>query len=123
MSKRLRTNEDRETIAEYKQTRPQHTAAEWIEEALYIATQHCEDHDIAVSNFLYCALDALKASAEFRAPIGRILDAGIITKEEAEGFDYALSQHYRHDKPGRMATLRVLAALANGRPKKRGGAQ
>ena len=64
MSKRLRPNEDPETIAEYKQERPQHSAADWIKEALYISGQHCEDDDIAVCNFLYCALDALKKNVQ-----------------------------------------------------------
>jgi hypothetical protein len=56
----LRPNEDPETIADYKQRRPEHTAADWIKEALYVSGQHCEDHDLEVSTFLYCALDALK---------------------------------------------------------------
>jgi len=60
---KLRANEIPERIADYKQRRPKHTAADWIDEALYVSGQHCEDHDIEVCTFLYCALDALKATA------------------------------------------------------------
>jgi hypothetical protein len=63
MSKRLRPNEDRETIAEYKQARPNHTAAEWIEEALKVNNSSCSDDAIGISNLLYIALDSLKGGA------------------------------------------------------------
>jgi hypothetical protein len=59
----MRPNEDPETIAEYRQARPQHTAADWILEALDINNEHCSDDAIAISNLLYCALDALRLSA------------------------------------------------------------
>jgi len=60
MARRLRPNEIPEMISDYKGRRPKHTAAEWIEEAIYASGQHCEDHDIEVCTFLYCALNALK---------------------------------------------------------------
>jgi hypothetical protein len=61
---RLRPNEIPERIADYKQRRPTHTAEDWIEEALYASGQHCEDHDLEVSTFLYCALDVLKSKPQ-----------------------------------------------------------
>lgn len=60
--RRLRPNEIPDRITDYKQRRPQHTAKDWIEEALYASGQHCEDHDLEVSTFLYCALDALRST-------------------------------------------------------------
>jgi hypothetical protein len=119
---RVRPNEEPETIAEYKAARPNHTAKEWIEEALYVSGQHCEDHDLEVSTFLYCALDALNLVGCFREPINQVVAAGIITKQEAQVFDTVLS-HYHKDKAGRLATLEILAKVANGRRKKRGGAR
>jgi hypothetical protein len=47
-------------IADYKAANPNHTAEEWIAEALNVNNQHCSDDAIAVSNLLYCALEALK---------------------------------------------------------------
>lgn len=55
-----RPNEDTEMIADYKAANPNHTAEEWIAEALNVNNQHCSDDAIAVSNLLYCALEALK---------------------------------------------------------------
>jgi hypothetical protein len=61
---RLRPNEIPERIADYKERRPAHTAEDWIKEAIYVSGQHCEDHDLEVSTFLYCALDVIKNSTE-----------------------------------------------------------
>ena len=66
MSKRLRPNEDRETMAEYKKACPQHTAEEWIVEALRINNNHCSDDAIGVSNLLYCALEIRPGTQVFQ---------------------------------------------------------
>ena len=63
---RLRPNEEPETMAEYRAARPQHTAADWIQEALTINNQHCSDDARAISNLLYCALAAAIAHQEAR---------------------------------------------------------
>jgi hypothetical protein len=54
-------NEDRELMEEYKKDRPNHTAYEWILEALYINNESCSDNAIAVANFLYLAIENLEA--------------------------------------------------------------
>ena len=61
MSK-LRPNEDPEMIAEYKASKPHHTVEQWITEALNINNQHCSDDALAISNLLYCALDAINST-------------------------------------------------------------
>ena len=51
MSK-LRLNENPELTAEYKAANLNHTAEQWIVEALNVNNQHCNDDAIAVSNLL-----------------------------------------------------------------------
>jgi hypothetical protein len=57
---KVRPNEDLETMHDYKRDFPNHTAADWVMEALNVNNQHCSDDAITISCLLYCALDTMK---------------------------------------------------------------
>jgi len=57
---KLRPDEDREHMQEMRAARPNHTAKDWIKEALALNTTHCGDDARAVTNMLYLALESLK---------------------------------------------------------------
>jgi hypothetical protein len=56
-----RLYEDPEHMQEMRADRPNHTARDWIEEALALNTAHCGDDARAITNMLYLALDSLDA--------------------------------------------------------------
>jgi hypothetical protein len=72
LTTRLNPNEDPELIEEYKQEHPNHTAEQWIHEAIYVNNGHCSDDAIAVANLLYLALESLKTGKPNRARVRRL---------------------------------------------------